>query len=130
MKSPISSSYVIPGIPRETYTPNELIKDVCEYFHAPEEMVLAPREKDGAKKMMYATPRQVAMFLLKESFPKFTYGYIGSLFGGRDHATVMHAVKVINNMCDTDPSFKMDFTEISSLVTSKVKCNTKNITQK
>jgi chromosomal replication initiator protein len=30
---------------------------------------------------------------------------IGGHFGGRDHTTVMHAVRTVSNRCETDESF-------------------------
>lgn len=41
-----------------------------------------------------AMPRQIAMFLAKELTQK-SYPEIGELFGGRDHTTVLHAVRKI-----------------------------------
>jgi chromosomal replication initiator protein len=54
-----------------------------------------------------ARPRQVAMYLAKQltsrSLPE-----IGRKFGGRDHTTVMHAVKKIEELKATDSSFAED----------------------
>ncbi len=54
-----------------------------------------------------ARPRQVAMYLSKQltarSLPE-----IGRKFGGRDHTTVMHAVRKIEELKATDPSFAED----------------------
>ena len=54
-----------------------------------------------------ARPRQVAMFLAKQlttrSLPE-----IGSKFGGRDHTTVMHAVKRIEQLRQTDSTLAED----------------------
>jgi chromosomal replication initiator protein len=41
-----------------------------------------------------AAPRQVAMYLAKEMTQK-SLPEIGELFGGRDHTTVLHAVRKI-----------------------------------
>ncbi|UDG81803.1 chromosomal replication initiator protein DnaA [Candidatus Vallotia cooleyia] len=43
-----------------------------------------------------ARPRQIAMYLAKELTQKSLPG-IGELFGGRDHTTVLHAVRKISN---------------------------------
>lgn len=52
----------------------------------------------------YARPRQVAMYLAREmtdcSFP-----LIGEIFGGRDHATVMHACEKVRVLIVIDPGF-------------------------
>ena len=49
-------------------------------------------------------PRQVAMYLAKvltlRSLPE-----IGRRFGGRDHTTVLHAVRKIENLASNDTSF-------------------------
>ncbi|MGZ9034359.1 MAG: helix-turn-helix domain-containing protein, partial [Rhodospirillales bacterium] len=52
-------------------------------------------------------PRQVAMYLAKQlttrSLPE-----IGRKFGGRDHTTVMHAVRKVEELCAQDASFAED----------------------
>jgi chromosomal replication initiator protein len=42
-----------------------------------------------------ARPRQIAMYLAKELTQK-SLPEIGELFGGRDHTTVLHAVRKIS----------------------------------
>ena len=49
-----------------------------------------------------ARARQVAMYLAKEMTQK-SFPEIGDAFGGRDHTTVMHAVKRINELRQKDP---------------------------
>ena len=44
-----------------------------------------------------ARPRQVAMYLMREYTP-LTLPQIGRIVGGRDHTTVMHAVRVIDRI--------------------------------
>ena len=51
-----------------------------------------------------ARPRQVAMYLCKK-LTKRSLPDIGRRFGGRDHTTVMHAVKRINQLCAEDSAF-------------------------
>ncbi len=54
-----------------------------------------------------ARPRQVAMFLCKtmttHSFPE-----IGRKFGGKDHTTVLHAVRRITELLESDPELQED----------------------
>jgi len=49
-----------------------------------------------------AAPRQVAMYLAKELTQK-SLPEIGELFGGRDHTTVLHAVRKITDARSKDP---------------------------
>ena len=51
-----------------------------------------------------ARPRQVAMYL-SSRLTNNSYPVIGAKFGGRDHSTVMHAVKAIEGLIDSDPDF-------------------------
>ncbi len=48
--------------------------------------------------------RQIAMYLSKE-YTSCTLKEIGEQFGGRDHGTVIHAKKVVENMLETDEAF-------------------------
>jgi len=58
-----------------------------------------------------ARPRQVAMYLAKQltarSLPE-----IGRKFGGRDHTTVMHAIRKIEELMGTDPGIAEDVEQL------------------
>lgn len=51
-----------------------------------------------------ARPRQVAMYLTRE-LTKLSLPAIGRRFGGRDHTTVMHACRVVEQLAVQDPNF-------------------------
>ena len=51
-------------------------------------------------------PRHISMYLIKDIYD-LPYKKIGSLFGGRDHTTVMSAVEKIENDLKTDNELKM-----------------------
>ena len=57
--------------------------------------------------MKLARPRQIAMYLSKQltsrSLPE-----IGRKFGGRDHTTVIHAVRKIEQLREEDPALDED----------------------
>lgn len=52
-----------------------------------------------------AIPRQVAMYLTRQ-LTKHSLQEIGDAFGGRDHGTVIHACKAVENMMEQDSSTK------------------------
>ncbi len=73
---------------------------VCEYLSIPEDLVRA-----RTRKREVVQARQVAMFFSKE-ITNHSLKTIGLHFGGRDHSTVIHAVRSVENQRDTDPSFR------------------------
>ena len=50
-------------------------------------------------------PRQVAMFLIKEAFD-LSLVQIGEFFGGRDHSTVIHSIRKVEEEMEQDPVFR------------------------
>ncbi|MBL4748239.1 MAG: chromosomal replication initiator protein DnaA [Magnetovibrio sp.] len=83
-------------------TIEEIQKKVAAHFNIrTSDMHSARRARSVAR------PRQVAMYLAKQltsrSLPE-----IGRKFGGRDHTTVMHAVKKVDELREHDPSFAED----------------------
>ncbi len=64
-----------------------------------------------------ARPRQVAMYLAKQLTPR-SLPEIGKKFGGRDHTTVMHAVKQIDKLCEADRSLADDVAALKRRLSS------------
>lgn len=54
-----------------------------------------------------ARPRQVAMYLAKKMTPR-SLPEIGRIFGGRDHSTVIHAIRTIEGLRETNPDIDAD----------------------
>ncbi|MEQ1547377.1 MAG: chromosomal replication initiator protein DnaA, partial [Chakrabartia sp.] len=79
-------------------TIDEIQRRVSDHYKIRQaEMVSARRAREVAR------PRQVAMYLAKQLTPR-SLPEIGRKFGGRDHTTVIHAVRQIERLrgCDTD----------------------------
>lgn len=81
-------------------------KTVCDYFSIPLENL-----KSKTRKREIVQARQIAMFFAK-SLTKSSLATIGSLIGGKDHATVLHACKTVNNLIDTDKKFRVYIEDI------------------
>ncbi|WP_438996980.1 chromosomal replication initiator protein DnaA, partial [Candidatus Puniceispirillum sp.] len=64
-----------------------------------------------------ARPRQVAMYLTK-NLTSLSYPEIGRQFGGRDHTTVMHAVKTIETLTLSDSRLGEDVDLLRSLLSN------------
>jgi len=65
-----------------------------------------------------ARPRQVAMYLCK-TLTKRSLPDIGRRFGGRDHTTVMHAVKRITDLRKDDPAFDKQVTAVETALKTR-----------
>lgn len=63
-----------------------------------------------SRKIDFRVPRQIAMYLLK-TYTRLTLDEIGYLFK-KDHATVVHACKVVENFIDTEKLFRSQIQEI------------------
>ncbi len=75
-------------------------KVVCDYFDLPIELL-----KSKTRKREVVQARQIAMYFAKQ-MTKSSLATIGMHCGGKDHATVLHACKTVNNLMDTDKRFR------------------------
>lgn len=83
-------------------TIDEIMKKVCEHYNLRmSDMVSARRTRSIAR------PRQMAMYLAKKLTPR-SYPEIGRKFGGRDHTTVLHGVRKIEELISQDPQVAED----------------------
>ena len=70
----------------------------------------------GPKRVrVFARPRQVAMYLAKHMTSR-SLPEIGRRFGGRDHTTVMHAVKRIEELRADDSELDADITRLTRII--------------
>ena len=83
-------------------TIEEIQRRVSDHFRIRQaEMTSARRSREVAR------PRQVAMYLAKQLTPR-SLPEIGRRFGGRDHTTVIHAVKQIEKLRQSDAELDAD----------------------
>ncbi|SHO65227.1 chromosomal replication initiator protein DnaA [Algoriphagus zhangzhouensis] len=81
-------------------------KAVSEYYGINQDDLKAKTRK---KEIVVA--RQVAMYFSKE-FTNHSLKSIGYHFGGRDHSTVIHAVTTVNDLIETDSTFRNSVNEL------------------
>jgi chromosomal replication initiator protein len=75
-------------------------KVVCDYFDLPIELL-----KSKTRKREIVQARQIAMYFAKK-MTKSSLASIGMHCGGKDHATVLHACRTVNNLQETDKHFR------------------------
>ena len=62
-----------------------------------------------------ALPRQIAMWLARKH-TRYSLEEIGGYFGGRDHTTVMHAIRAVNSKRSDDPALDHDVNRLEEHV--------------
>lgn len=83
-----------------------IMKAVADHYH------ISIRDILGKKRSRnLARPRQIAMAITKE-LTNLSLPAIGDAFGGRDHTTVMHAVKTIAKLRQDEPELKQDYEKL------------------
>jgi hypothetical protein len=85
---------------KEINTLNVIINGVLHYY----DLSFDDLEK-SSKEPIYAEPRHIAMALCY-SFTKNNQSLIGQYFGGRNHATVNHAMRKVVNLSAVDREYK------------------------
>ena len=93
-------------------TIEEIQKRVAEHFN-----IRISDMHSARRARAVARPRQVAMYLAKQltsrSLPE-----IGRKFGGRDHTTVMHAVRKVEELRSGDNEFSEDIELLRRMIES------------
>jgi chromosomal replication initiator protein len=87
---------------RRRITIDEIQRAVCEYYRIDRSEMSSKRRARAVVR-----PRQVAMYLAKVMTPR-SYPEIGRKFGGRDHSTVIHAVRLVEGLRAQDSDMDND----------------------
>ena len=87
-------------------TVSDIIAKVCEHYKIDETAIHTKTRKREVVQV-----RQVAMYLAKKHTDTSS-SKIGQLIGNKDHATVLHACKIVKDQVDVDKSFKAEIEEI------------------
>lgn len=90
-----------------------IFKEVCNYYNI--DINVAVKK---VRKREIVQTRQISMYFCKK-FTKHSQATIGSEHGGKDHATVLHAVKTVNNLYDTDRRIRYDINTLDNLFKNK-----------
>lgn len=83
-------------------TMDEIMRKTCDYYNVRMSDLLSPKRSRNI-----ARPRQMAMYLAKHLTQR-SYPEIGKRFGGRDHTTVIHAVRKIEELKAQDSQVAED----------------------
>jgi len=85
-------------------------KIVCDYFGIP-----VDRISSKTRKREVVQARQLAMYFSKK-LTKSSLASIGLQCGNKDHATVLHACRTVNNLIETDKKYKNNVDELEKKI--------------
>ena len=97
---------------RARITIEDIQRAVCAHYRIDKSEMASQRRVRSL-----ARPRQVAMYLAKELTPR-SFPEIGRRFGGRDHSTVIHAVRTIGTLRQSDADLDTDIVRIKRALTA------------
>lgn len=94
-------------------TVNDIIEKVCSHYK-----IDASAIHTKTRKREVVQVRQVAMYLAKKHTDTSS-SKIGQLIGNKDHATVLHACKIVKDQVEVDKAFKNEIEEIEATLRSR-----------
>lgn len=103
------------SVPHEVkiITIEDIINKVCAHFSLD---IAAIHTKSRKREVVQA--RQIAMYLSKKHTDSSS-SKIGLLIGKKDHATVLHACKIVKDQYEVDKSFRSEIEEIENCIKKK-----------
>lgn len=96
--------------PKRTVSVKHVIARIAEFYNVDEASMYAKTRRREVVK-----PRQIIMYILREDF-HLSYPAIGSVFGGRDHTTVIHACEKVRGGLTDDGELKVQIEEIRGML--------------
>lgn len=106
LKNIIDFADITASSPASNEEIKRLISTTCSYFKLNETDLLSNSRK---QELVYA--RQICWYLLKTKY-ELTFKKIGSLFGGKDHSTIMHGCNAIEESLKIDNKTKLNVDNI------------------
>jgi len=96
--------------PKRSVSVKNIIAKIAEFYGVEESSMYAK-----TRKREIVRPRQIIMYILREDF-HLSYPAIGTVFGGRDHTTVIHACEKVRGDIARDEDFKTEVGEIRGML--------------
>ncbi len=101
---------VIGGVKKDESPKNISIQDILDTINSFYDTKLSDLLSKRRQKSI-TIPRQVGMWLSRKH-TRFSLEEIGGYFGGRDHTTVMHAIKTVDQKIENEPAFKQEISRL------------------
>lgn len=89
----------------------EIIRQICAEYAAIDVTVLAGKWR----KREVVEMRQIGMAITKNN-TKLSLQSVGNYYGGRNHATIIHAKDLVGDLCETDKHFLLKVRTIQNMI--------------
>lgn len=96
--------------PKRSVSTKNIIAKVAEFYGVDEASMYAK-----TRRREIVRPRQIIMYVLREDF-NLSYPAIGSVFGGRDHTTVIHACEKVKRDLSADEDLRTQIADIRTML--------------
>lgn len=96
--------------PKRSVSVKSIIAKVADFYGIDENSIYAK-----TRRREVVQPRQIIMYILREDF-HLSYPAIGSVFGGRDHTTVIHACEKVRTDLSQNEVLKNEILEIRGML--------------
>ncbi len=90
-------------------TVEDIVRTTCEYYHVKDESIYT-----SSRKRDIVLARQVAMFLTHKHLPNLSLARIGQCIGSKDHSTVLHACRTIEEQIGVDKAVELAVGDIEA----------------
>jgi chromosomal replication initiator protein len=95
---------------RQALSPERIVEIVAKYYGVPVEQL-----RGKARDKQIVTPRQIAMYLMREE-TEAPLLRIGQALGGRDHSTILHGCEKIERELGENDDFRRDVGALRELL--------------
>ena len=90
-------------------TIEDIVRGTCDYYHVKEETIYT-----SSRKREIVLARQMAMFLTHKLLPNLSLAKIGQQIGSKDHSTVLHACRTIEEQIGVDKAMQLAIEDIEA----------------
>ena len=111
---PTMSPYVIPGIRRGVFSHQDVIHIACRHLSIDSGSIFGK-----SRKRELVNARQVCMYFMRKFFPEMSLASVGEVFK-KDHATVLHSIRVVKDQMFSSPAYKMSIEELMAAMIKSV----------
>jgi len=95
-------------------TVEDIVHHTCEHYHIKDESVYS-----SSRKRDIVLARQVAMYLTHKHLPNLSLAGIGQQIGSKDHSTVLHACRTIEEQIEMDKTLQTAIEDIERKIHSR-----------